>query len=245
VVPGVFTRQRVALGALAAVEVALVVAIAATHRTSGVPSIAAALVLAPLAVAVTAAIADRIAGERFAVGSAAVFVILPLLANRYMLGTFRGTFDAGALPALVGLRHAGVFALGIAIAAAVALAPRLAAAAGGAVAFVVAAVVWQFDGVSALRPGLHETVWSITMLEWLVVAGILGVLLRSPLLATAVGGWFLAGALWAAQRGYDGALFWRSLAVTAPAAAVLLSSLALLVPRRRPERSPAQAPSAH
>src|SRR5439155_1591197 len=168
---------------------------------------------------------------------------LPLLASRYMLGTYRGTFDANALPALVGLRHTATFAAGLALAAGAAFAPRRVAAAGGAVALMAAAATWQLDGVSALRPALHETIWSITLLEWLVVAGILGALLRSPLLGTAVGGWLLAAALWAAHRGYDGAVFWRSFAIAAPAAAVLLSSLALLVPRPWADRPRAAAPS--
>jgi hypothetical protein len=172
-----------------------------------------------------------------------VLVLLPLLGNRYMLSTYRSTFDSRALPSLVGIRHTGVFALGVGITVIAALVPRLAAAVGGAVAFIVAAAIWQFDGVGALRPGLHETAWSITLLEWLVVAGILGVALRSPLLAAAVGGWLLAGLLWAAHEGYHGAVFWRSLAIAAPAAAVLLSSLALLLPPLQPARRPAAAPT--
>jgi hypothetical protein len=245
VVPELVARHRVAIGAvgaLAAVEVAVVVAVAATHATDGVASVAVAVVLAPVAVALTAIIAGRIAGERFAVAAAAVYVVLPYFGNRYMLGVYRGTFDERALPALVGLRESLVFAVGVVCAAAVAFAPRALAAAGGMLAFVIAAAAWLGE-TGALIPGLHETVWSITMLRWLVLAGILGVLLRSALLATAVGGWLLAAGFWAAHRGYDDAVFWRSLAVAAPAAAVLLSSLALLVPRLRPARSRSAAPN--
>jgi hypothetical protein len=243
VVPELLTRQRVKLGALAAVEVAVVAAVAATQTTDGTVSIIVALVLAPVAVALTALIAGRIAGERFAVAAAAVYVVLPFLGNRYMLGVYRGTFDARALPALVGLRESVVFALGVACAAVVAFAPRVVAAAGGVLALVVATATWQFDGTGELTPGLHETVWSITLLKWLVLAGILGVLLRSPMLGLALGGWFLAATLWAAHRGYADAVFWQSLAVAAPAAAVLLSSLALLVPQLRPERGRAATPT--
>ena len=243
-VPRVLARQRVVLGGLAVADAAVVAAVAAGHHAS-IVSLVSALVLAPVAVAATAVIAGRIGGDRFAIGTAAVFVLLPLLGNRYMLATYRGTFDAHALPALVGLRHTGVFALGVAVAAGVAFAPRVASAAGGVVGLVAAAAVWQFDGVGSLRPGLHETVWSVTLLEWLVVAGVLGVALRAPLLATALGGWLLAGLLWATHAGYDGAAFWRSLAVAAPAAALLLSSLALLVPRLHPAQQPAAAPHEH
>ena len=240
-VPRVLARQRVAVAALGIADVVVVAVVAARHHASA-GSLVVALVLAPVAVAATAAMAGRIGGERFAVGTAAVFVLLPLLGNRYMLATYRGTFDTHALPALVGLRHTAVFALGVAIAAVVAFAPRVVSAASGVVGLSVAAAVWQFDGLGSLRPGLHETVWSITLLEWLLVAGILGAALRAPLLATAVGGWLLAGMLWATHAGYDGAAFWRSLAVASPAAAVLLSSLALLVPRLQPARQAAQVP---
>ena len=243
-VPSVLARQRLAIALLAVADVAVVAAVAAGHHASAV-SLVVALVLAPVAVAATAVIAGRIGGERFAVGSAAVFVLLPLLGNRYMLATYRSTFDAHALPALVGLRHTAAFALGVGIAVVVALAPRVASAAGGVVGLIAAAAVWQFDGVGSLRPGLHETVWSITLLEWLVVASILGAALRAPLVATAVGGWLLAGLFWAAHAGYDGGAFWRSLAVANPAAAVLLSSLALLVPRLQPARKAAAAPPEH
>jgi hypothetical protein len=245
VVPELLARQRVALGALAAAEVAIVVAVAATHTTGGAGSIAVALVLAPVAVELTALVAARIAGDHFAVAAAAVYCVLPFLGNRYMFIVYRPTFDAQALPALVGLQKPLVFAVGVACAAIVAFAPRVVAAAGGLLAFVVALAVWHLGGTGRLLDGLHETAWSITLLKWFVLAGIIGVLLRSPLLAAAVGGWLLAAILWAAHRGYDDAVFWRSIAVAAPAAAVLLSALALLVPRLRRAPTQATAPSGH
>jgi hypothetical protein len=243
VVPELLRRQRIAVGALAAAELVVVALVAATQPTDGALSVVAALVLAPVAVAATAALAGRIGSDRFGVGAAAVYVLLPLLGNRYMLPTYRGTFDARALPPLVGVQHTLVFALGVAAAVAVVLAPRAFAAAGGALAFVVTAVVWQFAGVGQLRPGLHETVWSIAFIEWLLLAGILAALLRAPLLGLAVGGWLSAAILWGAHRGYGDAVFWRSLAVALPAGAVLLSSLALLAPRLRPAGSRAPSPS--
>jgi hypothetical protein len=246
VVPELFARQRiaVALAALAAVEIAVVVAIAATHSTDGAASVAIAVVLAPVAVALTALIAHRIAGEHFALAAAAVYIVLPFLGSRYMFPAYRGTFDARALPALVGLREAQLFALGVACAAVVAFAPRVVAGLGGLVVFAVAAVAW-IGHTGALIPGLHETAWSITLLKWFVLAGILGAMLRSFWLGTALGGWLVAAILWAAHRGYDDAIFWRSLAVATPAAAVLLSSLVLLVPRLRPAARRAPAPSEH
>ena len=82
-------------------------------------------------------------------------------------------------------------------------------------------------------------------IEWLLVAGILGVLLRAPLLGLAIGGWLLAVILWGAHRGYADAVFWQSLAAAVPAGALVLSSLALLVPRLRPAKRRAPAPSEH
>lgn len=243
-VPELFARQRVALalGALAVVEIAVVVAIAATHSTDGAASIVIAVALAPIAIAMTSLVAYRIAGERFAVVAAAVYVVLPFLGSRYMFPAYRSTFNTRALPTLVGLREAQLLAVGVAFAAFAAFAPRIVAGAGGLVAFVVAAVAW-IGHTGALIPGLHETAWSITLLKWFVLAGILGALMRSFWLGTALGGWLVAAVLWAAHRGYDDAVFWRSLAVATPAAAVLLSSLVLLVPRLRPAARRAPAPS--
>ena len=242
-VPELLRRQRVAVGALVAADLVVVALVAATQPTDGALSVVVALILAPVAVAATAALAARIGGDRFAVGAAAVYVVLPLLGNRYMLPTYRGTFDSRALPSLVGVQHTFVFALGFAVAVAFLLAPRALAAAGGVVAFVVTAAVWQFAGVGQLRPGLHETVWSIAFIEWLLLAGIVAALLRAPLLGLAVGGWLFAAVFWGAHRGYGDAVFWRSLAVALPAGAVVLSSLALLAPRLRAAGSRAPSPS--
>ena len=242
-VPELLRRQRVAVVALVSADLVVVALVAATQPTDGVISVVAALVLAPVAIAATAALAARIGSDRFALGAAAVYVVLPLLGNRYMLPTYRGTFDTRALPSLVGTQHTLVLALGIAAAVAFLLAPKALAAAGGVLAFVVTAAIWQFAGVGQLRPGLHESVWSIAFIEWLLLAGILAALLRAPLLGLAVGGWLSAAILWGAHRGYGDAVFWRSLAVAVPAGAVLLSSLALLAPRLRPASSRAPSPS--
>lgn len=241
-VPELLGRQRVAIGALVAAAIVVVALVAATQATDGAVSVVVALVLAPVAVAATAVLGGKLGGDRFAVGAAAVYVVLPLLANRFMLPTYRGTFDARALPALVGVQHTVVFALGVAAAIACLLLPRAVAAAGGVLAFVVTAAVWQFAGLGQLEPGLHESVWSIALVEWVLLAGLLGALLRAPLVGLAVGGWLLAAILWGAHRGYTDAVFWRSLAVAVPAGALVLSSLALLAPRLRPAGRRAPAP---
>ena len=239
------SRQGLAVAALAAAALVVVALVAATQNTDGAVSVVVALLLAPVAVGATARIGGRISGPRFAVAAAAVYVVLPFLANRFMLFDYRATFDARALPALVGVQHTWVFAIGVAVAVAMAFLPKAFAAGGGVLAFVIAAAAWQFEGVGRLQPAFHESVWSVTLLEWLLVAGILGALLRAPLLALAVGGWLLAAILWGAHRGYADALFWQSLAVAVPAGALVLSSLALLVPRLRPAKRRAPAPSEH
>ncbi len=242
-VPGVLSRQRLAVAALAAAAVVVSVLVAAKEPNAGTASVVVAILLAPIAVAATAAVAARVAGDRFAVGAAAAYVVLPLLGNRFVIQPYRGTFDTRALPALVGTQHTLVFASGIVIAVAVAVLPRAVAAAAGAVAFLAAAAAWQFAGVGRLPPGFHESVWSVSLIEWLFVAGVLGVLMRAPIVGLAVCGWLSAAVLWGAHRGYGDAAFWRSLAVAAPAAAVAFSSLALLAPRLRPARGEAAAPS--
>ncbi|MGH3003572.1 MAG: hypothetical protein ACRDM1_13085, partial [Gaiellaceae bacterium] len=162
------------------------------------------------------------------------------LASIYMLSTYRSTFTHTALPDLVGLHGTPWFVLGLAIAL-VATVRRL-----GPVLFV-AGVTWfalSWGDLGAIRSGLHETAWSIALLEWLVLAGIVGAGRRSLLRSAGLAGWLGFAIGHAAGRGYDGVAFWQSLSIAAPAIAVLLSSLGLLVPRLRPAPAarPADAP---
>jgi hypothetical protein len=237
------TRRGLALAACAVAALVVVAGTAAADPTDGALSVLAALVLAPVATLAAAGVARRAAGGWFPVAAAAVYVLAPLLATRFVLPSYRPTFDDRALPAAVGLQATGTFALGVLLAVAAVFVPRLAGAAAGVVLAVVALALWG-GSLGDLRPALHETVWSVTLAEWLVVAGVVGILLRAPAIGAMVGGGLVAAIAWGAHRGYDGAGFWRSLAVAAPAVAVTLSSLGLLVPRLRPDRSrPARAPS--
>ena len=95
-------------------------------------------------------------------------------------------------------------------------------------------LVSGFGHLGAIRAGLHETAWSITMLEWLPIAGAIGA--ARHVVAPGAGARRLARVRRRARgrQGYDGAAFWQSLSIATPAIAVLLSSLALLVPRLRP-----------
>ena len=226
------TRPRLALVALAAVEVLVVAVVAAAYGTDGALSTLVALVLAPVAVAATYRIGRLLAGEAFAVASAAVYVALPALGSVFMLSTYRSTFAHEALPDLLGLRATPYFAAGVLVAVLAGIRATVAAALG-ATLLAVALVVDGVSGFENVRNGLHETAWSITMLVWLGIAGVLGAARRSPLVALGLGGWAGAAVLHGVDRGYDDAAFWQALAAATPAIALLLSSVALLVPRLR------------
>jgi hypothetical protein len=237
VVPGKLARPRLTLITLATLEVAVVAAIGIAYGSDGPASTVVALVLAPVAVTLTWRLADRIAGPRFANLAAAVYVLLPGLAALTMLGTYRSTFLHRAVPDLVGLRGTPWFVLGLAIGAAALL--RVAAPVLAVAGFVLLVTSW--DDLGAIRIGLHETAWSIAMLEWLAVAGVVGAALRSRVRAAGLAGWLALALGLAARRGYDDAAFWQSLALAAPAIAVLLSSLWLLVPPLRLAPAPTSA----
>ena len=237
-VPGKRPRPRLTLAALAAADVVVVAWIAAAYGTDGPASTVAALVLAPVAVVLTWRLAERLAGPRFGDLAALVYVALPALACLSMLDTYRATFLHRAVPDLVGLRATGWFALGLAIAAAAAY---RAAAPVLAVAGLVTLVL-SWGDLSPIRIGLHETVWSIAMLEWLALAGVLGAAMRSRARAAGLAGWLALALGLAARRGYDAGAFWQSLALAAPAIAVLLSSLWLLMPPLRLAPAPSRAP---
>jgi hypothetical protein len=230
VVPRKLTRPRLSLASLAAAEVVGVGVIAARYGTDGTLSTVAALVLAPVAVGLTYALGMRLAGERLGFAAAAVYVALPFLGWLYMLSAYRPTFAHEAMPDLVGLRATPWFALGLVLAVFALLRP-FALAFGVVGAYELAS---GFGHLGVIRAGLHETAWSITMLEWLPIAGTIGAARMSWLRALTLAGWLAFAVGHAGRQGYDGAAFWQSLSIATPAAAVLLSSLALLVPRLRP-----------
>ena len=184
----------------------------------------------------------RLAETRFGYGAAAVYVVLPLAATAYFIPPYRSTYTHDVLPSLLGLEHTAWFALGVAIAAATLLPPRRALAAAGVAAAAVALVAWGTGELGDVKVGLHEGAWSIGLLEWAVVAGVVGAARRSPWLAAFLGGWLVLFVLRAAHRPFGSGEFWTSLAPALPAAALLAAAIALLVPRLRPAPSPARAP---
>jgi hypothetical protein len=98
---------------------------------------------------------------------------------------------------------------------------------------------------------LREHFWSGRLVEWLVIAGVIGLARRSPRAAALVGGWFGAFAL--VKGGYSSAgiedsSLLRIMIPTIPAFVLMLAALPYLAPRsnRRPvtERD-APAPPSH
>jgi hypothetical protein len=245
---GLFDRRQARVpAACAAAQLLVVIAVAATQPTSGAVSVAVAIVLAPLSVLSVAAAAARLSRGRFPSAAAIAFVLLPLFANRFVLGPYRGAFDSHALPALVGLQATGWFALGVLLVAIVAVAPERIVAAAAAAALVAALFAWSPGALGDVRPMLHESAWSVALAEWVVAATIVAAVLRRPYVGVSLGCIVVAAILRASHQPYDDAGFWRALAPLAPAGGVLLASLSLLVPTRGPEprAASAHAPRAH
>jgi len=225
-------RSGLALLVASAAELAVVAKVAHDRDKSGV-TLLAALVLAPVAVGATAALAARLGGRRLAVAAVVVYVVLPWLGRRYFYSSFLAVYDHKVMPALVGLDHTGWFALGVGITAVLAFAPQRVTAAAGMLAGLVALAVWVDGPWDQLWGNFHETTWSQTLLAFLPLATLVGTARRSPWLAAALGGWLVVLVLRGLHRDYPAGEFWLSLAGAAPAIAVLLSSLVYLVPRLR------------
>jgi hypothetical protein len=223
------------VAAAAVLEVAVVVIIAVATHHDGALSLLAAVVVAPPAIFVVWTLGTRLAGPRFGGAAAVIYVALPIIARAYFLAPYRHTFVHASLPQLVGLEAPQSLALGVLCAATIAYAPRRLLAVAGSIALISALAIW---GIAPLT----ETAWSITFIEWLIVASVIGAARRSPWLAVALAGTLSFFVLRGAHGGYDGGAFWRSLAPVMPVAAVLLSSLSLLVPRLRPAPTPTPAP---
>jgi len=242
------SRLAAPLAALMILEVAAVAGLASDRPHGGTTSVVVALLLAPVAVWSVVTIGERLAGARFAVACGLVYVLLPFVGRFYFYGPFVDVFRRDVAPALVGLRSAGWFALGVAIAVAIAVDQVRVTAAAGAVALLVALVLWVDTDWTTLYDNFHETAWSPTLISLLPIACVLAVGLRSPELALALAGWIGFFILRGIHQPYADGGFWKSLAAATPAAALLLTSLVLLVPplgslwsRAAPARPPSEA----
>jgi hypothetical protein len=218
---------------LAAVQIAAVAGVAVTGTSDGAVSVIAALVLAPVAVWAVAAAGSRVAGPRFGLAAAIVFVLLPHVARAYFYGAYDKVYADDVLSNLMGLRATWTYALGVAAAIAFRFAPRAVVAAAGVVAAAVALAVWGTGELGGVKANLHETGWSPGLLEWLPVAGAVGAARKAPLLAVGLFGWLLFVVLRAADAPYANGAFWRELVPALPAAALLVTAVSLLVPRVR------------
>jgi len=228
--------------ALLALGLASIVSVLLVGRHAGTAfgwSTIAAIALAPIAVTSVAALAHRAAGPRFAVAAGIVYVILPFAGRLYFYGAFLDPYDHRVVPAFVGLERTGWFALGVAVCAATVVLPERVAAALGLLGAAVAAVAWVDVSWTGLFGNFHESTWSPTLLSFLPVAATLGLAFRRPWLAAAVSGWLAVLVLRGAHRTYTSGGFWLSLAAAAPQIALLLTSVALLVPPLRLRRFPA------
>ncbi len=203
-----------------------------------------AVLLAPVAVTAVVAIAGRLGGPRFAAAAGLVYVVLPFAGRRYFYGPFLAEYDHHLMPALVGLEQTGWFAFGVATAVAIVFLPERVAGLAGAAAALVAAAAWIDAPWSGLFGEFHETTWSPTLLCFLPFAATIGMALRRPWLAAAVAGPVAVFTLRGVHRPYYAGGLWLSLAAAVPVTAVLVTSLALLVPplsRERWARSPGVA----
>lgn len=218
-----------ALAAIVVLALAEVIAVRAHSHAAGTKQLVAALALAPVASLATTAIGAKI-GSRTALGAAVVYLILPFAGRLYFYGPFLKVYDHDLMPALVGLRHTGWFALGTAIAVAVVVLPERVAGLAGIVAGTVAAVAWVNVTWSVVYGEFHETTWSPTLLCFLPFAGMIGLATRRPWLAASIGGWFAVLLLRGVHKSYSTGGLWFSLAAAVPAMVLLLSALALLVP---------------
>lgn len=225
-------------GALAVAAQAFVLLAAIRYGTDGAVSFLAAIALAPVAVFAVAGLGRRLDGRGFGLACAATYVLLPFVATRIFLGSYHHIYLHDVLPYLLGLRVTWWFLAGVAVAIAARVAPRTVFAGAGAVAALVGVVVWGVGHLGEVKVGLHESAWSVAFLEWLPVAGVVGAARRSPLVATGLGGWLVFFVLRAAHHPVADGAFWRALAPALPAAAVLLASVWLLVPRLRRAAGP-------
>jgi hypothetical protein len=236
----VVSRARALAGLAPAAQLVLAVAVAATGGTGGALSLVGGLILGPIAVVVTSLCARRLAGPAYGIAAGWSFVLLPVVALLFFTSAYRSTWTHEVLPSLVGVRDTRWYALGVLIALVAAFAPVVVLGALGVIGLVAGAVTYGFGDLSDVRVGIHETGWSVALAEWLPVAGAIGVARRSVLTAIGIAGWLVFFALRAASEGYDAGAFWAGLAPALPAAALLVTSIGLLVPPlRRPRPQPA------
>ena len=168
--------------------------------------------------------------------SSAIFLVGPALALAYRRrAALAGAVVAGLAPAVVTLAVWKERGLG-----SLPLLSSTSAPKGSASALPVAGLnlgkYWHKLDWSQFLSNLdliREHFWSVRLIEWLVIAGLIGLARRSRLAAILVGGWFAAFVLvkgsYSGAGIEDGSLF-RIMMPSYPAFILLLASVPLLVP---------------
>jgi hypothetical protein len=215
------------------------------------------VLLGPLSLFLAYRIAERIAGAALGAWTLLVWVALPWLAPLFTLAAYDATLRDDVLPLMVGLTTDGGYVEGVALLAALALLlerRRVAVAAGGLLLAGLAGL-WlsrlpvpdlSVDAFKANMAGLREYFWSHRVLQWIPVAGAIGVARRSPPASLALACWLGGYVVFrAAQPGIgleDGELF-RALLPAFPAFVLLAASLPLLVPTLAARLGPLARPA--
>jgi len=184
------------------------------------------------------------AGGRFAAGALAVVAAALLL---------RGLQERGRAPALAAGIAAGLaivvepaaclVAVGVVLACAAARRPDVLAVVaapvvvGGAIALLArdagVGLDVSWNAFSANMAGLREYTWSNRVLQWLPIAGTIGLARRSWPAAALFGGWvgaFVVAEAASADRPVESGVFFVAFLPALPALAVLVAAIPLLVP---------------
>lgn len=180
--------------------------------------------------------------------SNSVFLLGPILALAYRK-RLRGAayMAAGLAPAVLALalwKYRGLGTLPLFQSQGVSRLALGAAAGAGIVAFNPLHRYVQFDWAQLHNNllGIKEHFWSMRVVEWLVIAGLIGVSRRSLTGLLLVGGWFAAFVVTKGAYGganINGGSVFRIMMPAFPAFVLMLASLVYLWPRGRKGRRPA------
>ena len=192
-----------------------------------------------------------VAGAVGAVAFPLAVALVPVVGVLYANERFRETYTDRVLTEAVGIAAGGQFAAGALLLGSVSLlvaalsgdrVDAVLAAAGAALALAVIAAAALRGGIGldvswgafdANMGGLREFTWSNRLLQWLPLAGAIGMARCSVPAAVLVGGWFGAFALaWGASPNVDvgDGSFAVALVPALPAFSLLVVCVPLLVP---------------
>lgn len=223
---------------------ALWVGLRADELELGVRELVGAGVLGPLALLAAFDLTARAGGAALGAWTLLVWVTAPVLAPAFTLSSYDATLRDDVLPLAVGLTSDAGYLEGVALLVAVALGFRATRAtlAGAALVLAGLAVVWlsrlplpdpSLDAFDANMAGLREYFWSQRLIQWLPLAGAIGVARRSAALAAVLGAWlgaYVALRATSATVGFEDGELFRALLPAFPAYILLAAALPLLVP---------------